>query len=113
VRSLSDKVHRASQYLHDQDARQITQSVGSFLRRHSEVVIAATLIAGFALGRFLKASNRSTSFYEPDYGVGETGTIGGFSEAVETEADAANQPIGMQDKPERTGVGQFSGSAPM
>lgn len=114
ARSLSDKVHRASQYLHEQDVRRISSDVGSFLRRHSEVVIAATLIAGFAIGRFLKASGRSESGfepdYEPDYGIGETGTIGGFGEDVESGADVAEQPEGVSHYPQRRNAGEFDPS---
>lgn len=122
ARSLSDKVHRTSQYLHQQDVRQITQNVGSFLRRHSEVVIATTLIAGFVLGRFLKASGREPQYSEPDYDGGE-GRIGGFGANIESGAgssfggsDFESQGPSMSDEPERTNIGQFSGSgssAPM
>ena len=113
ARSLSDKVQRASRYLHEQDVRQIGQSLGSFLRRHSEVVIAGTLIAGFVLGRFLKASGRSNyseSAYEPEYGVGDAGPIGGFGEDVESGADVVQQPEMLPDQPERRDVGEFGRS---
>jgi hypothetical protein len=118
VRSLSDKVHRTSQYLHEQGVRQITQDAGSFLRRHSEVVVAATLIGGFAIGRFLKASGRRTEFSEPDYGAGETGEIGGFGEnlGAPTGSHFEGQTPSMSDEPEHTNIGQFTGSgsaAPM
>jgi hypothetical protein len=116
VRSLSDKVQRTSQYLHEQDVRKITQDLGSFLRRHSEVAIAATLIAGFALGRFLRASGRSAQYGEGDYEAGESGSFGGFGESMESEAEFPGEQPAMAEGPERTSAGQFSGTgtaAPM
>jgi len=60
IAAAADRLDTASTRLQDTDIGSLTRDVTSFARRNPQVFIAGAVLAGFALGRFLKASAPQT-----------------------------------------------------
>jgi uncharacterized protein YjbJ (UPF0337 family) len=82
--TAADQVERVSQYLRDRDLNSFVRDAETFARRHPDVFLGGTFIAGLILARFFKASDRRN---EGDYnetawqsaGYAETaGTAGSY-----------------------------------
>ena len=54
----ADQVDRVSQYLRDRDLNTFVRDAETFARRHPDVFLGGTFIAGLILARFFKASER-------------------------------------------------------
>ena len=52
----ADQVDRASRYLKEKDLRSFVRDAEGFARRHPDLFLGGTLIAGVLLARFLKSS---------------------------------------------------------
>jgi uncharacterized protein YjbJ (UPF0337 family) len=78
--TAADQVERVSQYLRDRDLQSFVRDAETFARRHPDVFLGGTFIAGLVLARFFKASDRrdETDFNEtlPSYGTMNTGGYG-------------------------------------
>jgi F0F1-type ATP synthase membrane subunit b/b' len=80
VHKAADLVDSCANWLRHKDATDMLRGCGNFTRRHPEVVLGGMFLAGVALARFLKASerNRDREFsggydFERDYGYMDTG----------------------------------------
>jgi hypothetical protein len=80
AQTAADQVERVSQYLRDRDLQSFVRDAETFARRHPDVFLGGTFIAGLVLARFFKASDRrdETDFNEtlPSYGTMNTGGYG-------------------------------------
>jgi len=56
--TAADQVDRVSQYLRDRDLKSFVRDAETFARRHPDVFLGGTFIAGLILARFFKASDR-------------------------------------------------------
>jgi hypothetical protein len=56
--TAADQVDRVSQYLRDRDMTSFVRDAETFARRHPDVFLGGTFIAGLVLARFFKASER-------------------------------------------------------
>lgn len=56
--TAADQVDRLSQYLRDRDLNAFVRDAETFARRHPDVFLGGTFIAGLVLARFFKASER-------------------------------------------------------
>lgn len=56
--TAADQVDRVSQYLRDRDLNSFVRDAETFARRHPDVFLGGTFIAGLILARFFKASDR-------------------------------------------------------
>lgn len=56
--TAADQVDRVSQYLRDRDLQSFVRDAETFARRHPDVFLGGTFIAGLILARFFKASDR-------------------------------------------------------
>lgn len=56
--TAADQVDRVSQYLRDRDLNAFVRDAETFARRHPDVFLGGTFIAGLILARFFKASER-------------------------------------------------------
>lgn len=56
--TAADQVERVSQYLRDRDLNSFVRDAETFARRHPDVFLGGTFIAGLILARFFKASDR-------------------------------------------------------
>lgn len=65
----ADQVDRLSGYLRDRDFKTFVRDTESFARRHPDVFLGGTFVAGLVLARFLKSSsaNREDDRYEGGY----------------------------------------------
>ena len=83
--TAADQVERVSQYLRDRDLNSFVRDAETFARRHPDVFLGGTFIAGLILARFFKASERrnegeyneawQTAGYET---AGTTGSYGAY-----------------------------------
>jgi hypothetical protein len=63
----ADQVDRLSRYLRDRDLNTFFRDTETFARRHPDVFLGGTFVAGLLLARFLKSSSdRSFDGYEAD-----------------------------------------------
>jgi predicted component of type VI protein secretion system len=60
IAAAADRLDTAAGALQNIDIGRLTRDVTSFARRNPQVFIAGAVLAGFALGRFLKASTPDT-----------------------------------------------------
>lgn len=58
AQTAADQVDRVSQYLRDRDLNTFVRDAETFARRHPDVFLGGTFIAGLILARFFKASER-------------------------------------------------------
>ena len=58
AQTAADQVDRVSQYLRDRDLQAFVRDAETFARRHPDVFLGGTFIAGLILARFFKASER-------------------------------------------------------
>ena len=58
AQTAADQVERVSQYLRDRDLRAFVRDAETFARRHPDVFLGGTFVAGLVLARFFKASER-------------------------------------------------------
>jgi uncharacterized protein YjbJ (UPF0337 family) len=58
AQTAADQVDRVSQYLRDRDLSSFVRDAETFARRHPDVFLGGTFIAGLILARFFKASER-------------------------------------------------------
>ena len=58
AQTAADQVDRVSQYLRDRDLTTFVRDAETFARRHPDVFLGGTFIAGLILARFFKASER-------------------------------------------------------
>ncbi len=58
AQTAADQVDRVSQYLRDRDLRAFVRDAETFARRHPDVFLGGTFVAGLVLARFFKASER-------------------------------------------------------
>jgi hypothetical protein len=58
AQTAADQVERVSQYLRDRDLNTFVRDAETFARRHPDVFLGGTFIAGLILARFFKASER-------------------------------------------------------
>lgn len=96
--TAADQVDRVSQYLRDRDLQSFVRDAETFARRHPDVFLGGTFIAGLILARFFKASDRRNeggynedwrtaryddygreNVYGSSYGTGTSGTSYGGS----------------------------------
>jgi len=56
--TAAEQVDRVSQYLRDRDLNSFVRDAETFARRHPDVFLGGTFIAGLVLARFFKASER-------------------------------------------------------
>jgi hypothetical protein len=56
--TAADQVERVSQYLRDRDIKTFVRDAETLARRHPDVFLGGTFIAGLILARFFKASER-------------------------------------------------------
>lgn len=56
--TAADQVDRLSQYMRDRDLNAFVRDAETFARRHPDVFLGGTFIAGLILARFFKASER-------------------------------------------------------
>lgn len=56
ARRAADQVDRASRYLKEKDLKSFVRDAEGFARRHPDLFLGGTLIAGVLLARFLKSS---------------------------------------------------------
>jgi hypothetical protein len=99
VHQAADTVDSVANWLRHKDAGDMVRGCGDFTRRHPEVVLGGLFLAGVALARFLKASERSRereSFanFERDYGYMDEGR-GLESEDYYGYRDAGYGDVGM------------------
>jgi hypothetical protein len=90
AQTAADQVDRVSQYLRDRDLNSFVRDAETFARRHPDVFLGGTFIAGLVLARFFKASDRRENagfdegwkgqgaYTQPStsYGSAERGTYG-------------------------------------
>jgi hypothetical protein len=76
----ADQVDRLSQYLRDRDLNTFFRDTETFARRHPDVFLGGTFLAGLLLARFLKSSSgrgfdgydaNAYASYDEGYGYGE------------------------------------------
>jgi hypothetical protein len=58
AKTAADQVDRFSQYLRDRDLQSFVRDAETFARRHPDVFLGGTFVAGLILARFFKASDR-------------------------------------------------------
>ncbi len=77
--TAADQVDRVSQYLRDRDVTSFVRDAETFARRHPDVFLGGTFIAGLILARFFKASERrqQDDLAEDWQSVGYGGAYGG------------------------------------
>lgn len=61
IRAAADGIERAGQSLESADMSQLLQNASSFAKRNPQAFIGATMLAGFAAGRFFRSSSKSFS----------------------------------------------------
>lgn len=83
--TAADQVERVSQYLRDRDLNSFVRDAETFARRHPDVFLGGTFIAGLILARFFKASERrhegdydETAWQSAGYAAGTTGSYGAY-----------------------------------
>lgn len=84
--TAADQVERVSQYLRDRDLNSFVRDAETFARRHPDVFLGGTFIAGLILARFFKASDRrnegdynETAWQSAGYATaGTTGSYGAY-----------------------------------
>lgn len=59
IENLSGKLGDVSSYLSNTNVDQLARDAGKFTRKNPEIMLGATVLVGFALARFLKASAHS------------------------------------------------------
>ena len=107
--TAADQVDRVSQYLRDRDLNSFVRDAETFARRHPDVFLGGTFIAGLVLARFFKASDRrnQTEYNENLESYGYAGTTGAQS-AYGTAYDRSYGPSGQSYGNQSYG-GQTSG----
>lgn len=80
AQTAADQVERVSQYLRDRDLKSFVRDAETFARRHPDVFLGGTFIAGLVLARFFKASDRrdESDFNETLPSYGTTQNRGGY-----------------------------------
>jgi len=58
AKTAADQVDRVAQYLRDRDLQTFVRDAETFARRHPDVFLGGTFVAGLVLARFFKASER-------------------------------------------------------
>jgi uncharacterized protein YjbJ (UPF0337 family) len=71
--TAAEQVDRVSQYLRDRDLGSFVRDAETFARRHPDVFLGGTFIAGLILARFFKASERR---HEGEYNNESWQTVG-------------------------------------
>jgi uncharacterized protein YjbJ (UPF0337 family) len=79
AQTAADQVDRVSQYLRDRDITSFVRDAETFARRHPDVFLGGTFVAGLILARFFKASERrhQDELAEDWQRVGYGGAYGG------------------------------------
>lgn len=79
AQTAADQVDRVSQYLRDRDLNAFVRDAETFARRHPDVFLGGTFLAGLILARFFKASERrhQDELAEDWQRVGYGGAYGG------------------------------------
>lgn len=83
--TAADQVDRVSQYLRDRDLDSFVRDAETFARRHPDVFLGGTFIAGLILARFFKASERrhQDEYNEDWQTAGYAGTTGAYGTAYD------------------------------
>jgi hypothetical protein len=78
--TAADQVERVSQYLRDRDIKTFVRDAETLARRHPDVFLGGTFIAGLILARFFKASERrhQDELETPWQSAGYEGTSGAY-----------------------------------
>jgi len=80
VHQAADMVDSCADWLRDKSASEMVRGCGDFTRRHPEVVLGGLFLAGIAVARFLKASDRNRSLDESDFSRTDRDFEGNFGE---------------------------------
>ena len=95
LREAASSIHRVSSRLRERSPEDLLQEVSEFGRRRPAALVGASLIAGFALARFLKSSADRRAGAERDR-AGETAAGPSSSRRLEpdqpSEAELADTP---------------------
>ncbi|MGC1275807.1 MAG: hypothetical protein WBC44_19040 [Planctomycetaceae bacterium] len=79
VHQAADLVDSGAEWLRNKSASEMVRGCGDFTRRHPEIVLGGLFLAGVAVARFLKASDRSRSLddsdFEGNFGEGHYGAM--------------------------------------
>jgi hypothetical protein len=67
AQTAADQVDRFSQYLRDRDLQSFVRDAETFARRHPDVFLGGTFVAGLILARFFKASDRRNEGSNEDW----------------------------------------------
>ena len=80
VHQAADMIDSCANWLRHKDAAEMVRGCGNFTRRHPELILGGMFLAGVALARFMKASDRRRSEelaggydFDRDYGYLDTG----------------------------------------
>ena len=106
IRDAAGEVDRVASSLKDRSVDDLFYSVESFARRQPTAFLGATVLAGFALARFIKSSARDdyeTAGYggAPHYGMPADRPYGGGSYGVGAQGGAAGDPYAEAGIPGR------------
>lgn len=105
VHQAADCIDSCVNYLHERDASEMVRKVGAFTRRHPEVVLGGMFLAGVAIARFLKASDRNRmEAFDHDYSYMDTGR-GLESGNLYGYDDAGYGDVGMYAGDDVSGIG--------
>lgn len=105
VHQAADCIDSCVNYLHERDASEMVRRAGEFTRRHPEVVLGGMFLAGVAIARFLKASDRNRiGSLDRDYGYMDTGR-GLESDGSYRYDDYGYGDVGMYAGDDVSGVG--------
>lgn len=91
--TAADQVERVSQYLRDRDLNSFVRDAETFARRHPDVFLGGTFVAGLILARFFKASERRNEgeYNEAWQSAGYTGTTAGTTAGTPGAYDAQDR----------------------
>jgi hypothetical protein len=86
AKQAADRVEDATHYLEEHNLTDVLEDTGDIVRRHQALAVGGMFIAGFALSRFLKASQARHQASEEQGGRGDADD-GGDAEAREQDDD--------------------------
>jgi hypothetical protein len=105
IDAVADRVDQAARYLEERDPREILDSLRNTARRHPELFLGGMLVGGFALARFLRASDRARRLED------NGGRRYEYDEARDTEIEFATRPDTPDTPAGGTGPMDFSPEA--
>lgn len=92
---LADQIERVTSYLRDKRVQDMARDVRQMARNHPALVMGGLFVAGLALARFLKATDRQTQDWDPSgawAGGAGMGEPGGWSEGAYGTGETGNMP---------------------